>query len=797
MRRVHNFLIFILLLCGANASAQVYSAVTATNGTQVVAGGTITVNVTQSTPPPNTSTTLCVGPYQVGRTYRNYYNYNFPNQITHARLRFIRVHDDDTLRVEVDGSLYTITPAMLNNFGAACPPAYTTNSMTTPGGMLSTDGGAVGNGQGVELIVTAPPNKFTNLRVWHYRHPDNIIASDVVYSLEVADDSCALGITATVDSPACSGRDIMLSATDFPNTTYTWTTNAPIQPTFSPSNNVREPKLLNVNQGNSGLYTVTATRGACTYTTSINVIVNQSPVTGTPIQTGPVCPNENDTIKVPLVNLPTGGVVVAYGAWGRDTFNTAQGYIKVFNNVQASDAGLYNIYAAGTQGCLSDTFPFIFDVNPDVSAGFTQVVKEGCVNDTAEFMDASSAGGGSAITGHTWTFGDGSPVSNASDPTHFYTVPQPNYTSRDYPVRLIVTNGKCSDTSNATLTINHPVKAYYSIDDDSICQGTEVVFNDAQDSSLVKAGTTPLITWHYGEGTTDSSNSFTASYTYNNAGVYTPRLVITDYLGCADSYSVTVVVDSGGFVNIAADRDAVCLGEEVILTGEYSTSGYVSAIWNLGDDVEIPDSNLIYHSYNQPGVYDITFDIDYRICDDVQATAQIVVKPFPELYLGPDTAICPGGEPVLIQDIAPKTSPGNVTYSWNTPTKDVTPGIYVRHQGKYAVTANLDGCIAMDTVEVKKNCYINIPNAFTPNNDGQSDYFLPRQMLARNVAQFEMQIYNRWGEQVFETNGLNGRGWDGMYGGEPQPTGVYIYTIDVTFGNGYTERYQGNVTLLR
>ncbi len=127
----------------------------------------------------------------------------------------------------------------------------------------------------------------------------------------------------------------------------------------------------------------------------------------------------------------------------------------------------------------------------------------------------------------------------------------------------------------------------------------------------------------------------------------------------------------------------------------------------------------------------------------------------------------------------------------------MTSGIYIRHHGSYSVTADLDGCTASDTIVIDKNCYINIPNVFTPNGDGNGDYFLPRQLLSRNISKFEMHIYNRWGHEVFETMSINGRGWDGKLGGDDQPVGVYIYMINVTFANGITERYQGNVTLLR
>ena len=96
-----------------------------------------------------------------------------------------------------------------------------------------------------------------------------------------------------------------------------------------------------------------------------------------------------------------------------------------------------------------------------------------------------------------------------------------------------------------------------------------------------------------------------------------------------------------------------------------------------------------------------------------------------------------------------------------------------------------------------KNCYVDIPNSFTPNGDGTNDYFLPRQLMAKGLNKFRMSVYNRWGQLMFETEQVNGRGWDGRFNDKEQPVGVYVYLIEASFENGVTEKYQGNVTLLR
>jgi gliding motility-associated-like protein len=90
-----------------------------------------------------------------------------------------------------------------------------------------------------------------------------------------------------------------------------------------------------------------------------------------------------------------------------------------------------------------------------------------------------------------------------------------------------------------------------------------------------------------------------------------------------------------------------------------------------------------------------------------------------------------------------------------------------------------------------------VPNVFTPNGDNMNDYFLPRQWLSKGVTYFKMIIYNRWGQEIYSTTKVDGRGWDGKFNGVDQPQGVFVYTIDVKFKDGTSEKKQGNVTLLR
>ncbi len=169
--------------------------------------------------------------------------------------------------------------------------------------------------------------------------------------------------------------------------------------------------------------------------------------------------------------------------------------------------------------------------------------------------------------------------------------------------------------------------------------------------------------------------------------------------------------------------------------------------------------------------------------------------PQPKISLGDaEISICKGSQSITLED---KINVGNTlaTYEWSNGSK--LSAITVVEPGVYTATVRLGGCTASSTVTVKNDCYMNIPNVFTPNADGSNDYFYPHQYLSSGLITFHMSIFNRWGQMVFESKSLNGRGWDGKMNDVPQPEGVYVYLIDGTFKDGQKEKHTGNVTLLR
>jgi gliding motility-associated-like protein len=86
-----------------------------------------------------------------------------------------------------------------------------------------------------------------------------------------------------------------------------------------------------------------------------------------------------------------------------------------------------------------------------------------------------------------------------------------------------------------------------------------------------------------------------------------------------------------------------------------------------------------------------------------------------------------------------------------------------------------------------------IPNAFTPNGDGNNDILY---VYGNTIQKLSFSVYDQWGEQQFRTTN-KAAGWDGTYKGHAQPVGVYVYYVEVTLDNGQIVKKKGTVTLIR
>ncbi len=156
------------------------------------------------------------------------------------------------------------------------------------------------------------------------------------------------------------------------------------------------------------------------------------------------------------------------------------------------------------------------------------------------------------------------------------------------------------------------------------------------------------------------------------------------------------------------------------------------------------------------------------------------------------------------------------TYLWDfgdgTQSTEEAPQHLYTEPGSFTVSLVAEsehGCVdslsVKDAVQVLGAGSIRFPNVFHPRLDGPTGgyYQLPDQTnevfhpyVSGSVQEYRLYIFNRWGEQIFESNELN-RGWDGYRNGEPCPQGVYAWRAEGSYYDGTAFDMRGDVTLLR
>ncbi len=237
--------------------------------------------------------------------------------------------------------------------------------------------------------------------------------------------------------------------------------------------------------------------------------------------------------------------------------------------------------------------------------------------------------------------------------------------------------------------------------------------------------------------------------------------------------------------------EQVCQGGQLLLAPFVTGgAGVYDYLWTGPDDFT-SSQNIVYLANitkEMAGVYSFT------VTDTVGCTATkrvtIEVLPAPvtalseadTLFLNPGELLDAGGNAV--------------SYLWNT--GDTTAAILPDTMGFYTlITEGENGCKSYDTVQILWNGIpFAVPNAFTPNGDGLNDVFkvIPKYDY---LKKFSMQIYNRWGQLIFETADYT-KGWDGTYKGTPVESGVYVYRIVYEdFSSRKTEGVEGNVVVIR
>jgi gliding motility-associated-like protein len=195
------------------------------------------------------------------------------------------------------------------------------------------------------------------------------------------------------------------------------------------------------------------------------------------------------------------------------------------------------------------------------------------------------------------------------------------------------------------------------------------------------------------------------------------------------------------------------------------------------------------YNVSGPGRYYVTVT-DAHGCHGSDTTTITTLLPSPAKFLPPDTAICDYSK---LQIKPQQTYP---SYLWSTGGR--ASNITVEKSGLYWLQVEDDNrCIGRDTLVVfSKECMngVYVPTAFSPNKDGKNDVF--RAIVFGRVKKFELTVYNRWGQVIFQTPDHK-KGWDGKVAGHEQDTGVCVWLCRYQLEGGKETVEKGTVTVIR
>jgi gliding motility-associated-like protein len=233
-----------------------------------------------------------------------------------------------------------------------------------------------------------------------------------------------------------------------------------------------------------------------------------------------------------------------------------------------------------------------------------------------------------------------------------------------------------------------------------------------------------------------------------------------------------------------------------------STNGITLWNWSLNGNLFSAQQNP-GKVFPASGQFPVKLLVSNGVCTDSSVTT-IILDDEVKAAFETNNIICP-------EDTASfkNTSTGKInSYLWNfgngiTSTQQnppsqtyPKPGVETYYTISLTVSGT-NGCVDNTTQKIQelKSCYIGVPNAFTPNEDGLNDFFYP--LNAFKADDLDFRVYNRWGQLVFKTNDWTKK-WNGKIKDIPQPVGAYVWTMRYTHhdtGKKYSLR--GTTMLIR
>lgn len=372
----------------------------------------------------------------------------------------------------------------------------------------------------------------------------------------------------------------------------------------------------------------------------------------------------------------------------------------------------------------------------------------------------------------------------------------------NYQGRLILNpNTNCGDTAYIDINIFEKLEVDFDVEIDS-CSVKPIKLTNLSSSA---ADSIQDILWDYGNGI-DTSQVSDHEYLYPEAGTFDIQLRIIDSNNCVERATKTInyypVPEN---LTLSTNTNFSCVPADIFFENLSTPIAEIYDIeWKFGDGGTSNQLNPVY-VYEEAGLYSVDLSITSPIGCQINETftdfIQIDPSPVADFTYSPDSP-SNFNPTVMFSD----QSSGAVEWFWQFgdigSSMRQNPVFTFPDTGAYAVkllVTHQSGCIdtIAQTIDINPQVSYWLPNAFTPNNDNKNDVFQGKGIYT-GMIDFQLEIYNRWGQIVFTTNDPT-ESWNGQYQntGKLAMNGVYVYVLQYTTPRGKRIDKKGTMSLIR
>jgi gliding motility-associated-like protein len=475
------------------------------------------------------------------------------------------------------------------------------------------------------------------------------------------------------------------------------------------------------------------------------------------------------------------------------------------NNTQLNRDFSIRLRASLASGCFGDSVRTI-RVSPVPSSAFSIDTLEYNCEKVQLHFDATQKG----LAEYEWTIIiNGATVFNSTTAgdSFDHEITRSISTDQNVQIRLVTTNFANCQSTQTTQNIFIPradnINASFTATplEQTLPNSTVSITNNTNPGPW-------QYTWDFGDGTT-STSATPGSHTYATYGTYVINLTVRNN-DCVQTASTSVKINPiPPVLDFSYDPASGCAPLTVKFTNLSQYADPTSYFWQFGEDEGTSRAINPTYTYYEPGVYSVTLSATNATGQTVQITKPMIIevlaKPDAQFNLKPKIVNVPGGKLYTNNQ-----SFGATSYLWDfgdgSTSTEFEPVHEYKTEGLFDVTLiamNTEGCA--DTLKVESavqtinSAQLLIPNAFSPNlsgpgnSAGENDVFRP---IMRGVSDYQMLVFNRWGELLFETKDPE-QGWDGYYQGKLCQQDVYIYKIVARSSDGQQMTRVGDIHLIR